>query len=114
MVAERGSIWWAELGVPVGSAPGFRRPVLVVQSDLYNASAIKALIVATMTSSTALAEFPGNVLLPADRFNLTKDSVVNVSQLTRVDVSTLESLIGNVDDLTMRKVSAGLRLALDL
>ena len=114
MVVERGSIWWAELGVPVGSAPGFRRPVLVVQSDLYNASAIKTVIVATMTSNTALAEFPGNVLLPADQFNLTKDSVVNVSQLTRVDISKLESCIGNVDDLTMQKVSAGLRLVLDL
>jgi mRNA interferase MazF len=114
MVVERGSIWWADLGDPVGSAPGFRRPVLVVQSDLYNASAIKTVIVATMTSNTSLAEFPGNVLLPADQFNLPKDSVVNVSQLTRVDISKLESLIGNVDEITMRKISAGLRLVLDL
>lgn len=30
---ERGAIFWADLGDPVGSEPGKRRPVLVIQSD---------------------------------------------------------------------------------
>ncbi|MFN6481350.1 MULTISPECIES: type II toxin-antitoxin system PemK/MazF family toxin [unclassified Nostoc] len=27
----RGEIWWANLPNPVGSEPGYRRPVLVIQ-----------------------------------------------------------------------------------
>ena len=29
---ERGEIWWANLPEPVGSGPGYRRPVLVIQA----------------------------------------------------------------------------------
>ncbi len=29
----RGEIWWASLPDPVGSEPGYRRPVLIVQDD---------------------------------------------------------------------------------
>ena len=29
----RGEIWWADLPNPVGSEPGYRRPVLVVQVE---------------------------------------------------------------------------------
>ncbi len=37
---RRGEIWWAALPDPVGSGPGFRRPVVVVQSDAFNRSRI--------------------------------------------------------------------------
>ena len=33
MVVERGQVWWADLGEPDGAEPGFRRPVVIVQSD---------------------------------------------------------------------------------
>ncbi|MBM4461371.1 MAG: type II toxin-antitoxin system PemK/MazF family toxin, partial [Chloroflexi bacterium] len=28
MVIQRGEIWWASLPEPVGSEPGYRRPIL--------------------------------------------------------------------------------------
>ena len=34
----RGEIWWADFGLPFGSEPGFRRPVLIVQDDSFNRS----------------------------------------------------------------------------
>jgi mRNA interferase MazF len=40
MVISQGEIWWADLPMPVGSGPGFRRPVVVVQSDAFNRSRI--------------------------------------------------------------------------
>ena len=114
MVVERGSIWWTDLGKPIGSAPGYRRPVLVIQSDTFNQTSIRTAIVLAITSSLDLAQLPGNVLLYADGTNLPNDSVANVSQLITIDRSRLESRIGIVDEITMRKVSAGLRLVLDL
>jgi mRNA interferase MazF len=114
LVVDRGSIWWADLGKPIGSAPGYRRPVLVIQSDIFNQTPIRTAIVLAITSNAERAHLPGNVVLHADQTNLPLDSVANVSQLLTIDRSRLESCIGNVDDLTMRKVSAGLRLVLDL
>ncbi|MCK5056646.1 MAG: type II toxin-antitoxin system PemK/MazF family toxin [Candidatus Aminicenantes bacterium] len=40
---KRGAIWLADLGEPVGSGPGYRRPVLVVQSNDFNRSKINQL-----------------------------------------------------------------------
>lgn len=31
--AAQGEVWWAELPEPVGSGPGLRRPVVVVQGN---------------------------------------------------------------------------------
>jgi mRNA interferase MazF len=114
LVVERGSIWWTDLGKPIGSAPGYRRPVLVIQADLFNQTPIRTVIALAITSNLDRAGLPGNVVLYADQTSLPLDSVANVSQLITVERSRLESLIGNVDEITMRKISAGLRLVLDL
>ncbi len=31
----RGEIWWVDLGIPFGSEPGYRRPVLIMQNKIY-------------------------------------------------------------------------------
>ena len=111
---ERGSIWWADLGEPRGSKPGYRRPLLVVQADAFNRSRIGTVIAAVLTSNLRLLDAPGNVLLPARASGLRRDSVVNVSQVVTVDRDNLREKSGQVDAATMRRVSDGLRLALDL
>ena len=75
----RGEIWWANLPNPVGSEPGYRRPVLVIQDDVFTQSRINTVIVVIITSNTQLAEAPGNVLLPREVPGLSRDSVANVS-----------------------------------
>jgi mRNA interferase MazF len=42
------------------------------------------------------------------------DSVINVSQVVTLDKSDLSKRLGNLDDLKMEQVEAGLRLALGL
>jgi mRNA interferase MazF len=61
---RRGEIWWASLPDPAGSAPGYRRPVVIVQSDAFNRSRIASVIVAAVTSNLRLKDAPGNVHLP--------------------------------------------------
>ena len=111
---KRGDIGWASLPVPTGSRPGFRRPVLVLQSDPFNQSRIATVVVAAITSNLALAEAPGNVRLGRSDSGLSKASVVNVSQIVTLDRSVLTQRIRAVPGTTMRHVDEGLRLVLGL
>ncbi|MBE0528473.1 MAG: type II toxin-antitoxin system PemK/MazF family toxin, partial [Thermoleophilia bacterium] len=46
----QGEVWWADLGEPSGSGPGFRRPVVVVQGDAFNRSRISTVVCVALTS----------------------------------------------------------------
>ncbi len=109
---HRGEIWWASLGEPDGSGPGYRRPVLIVQSDEFNRSRISTVIVVVLTSNTALAQAPGNVLLKARHAGLAKDSVVNVSQVITVDKQCLTGKVKKLEASAMAEVEIGIRLVL--
>ena len=111
---ERGDLWWAQLPDPLASEPGFRRPVVIVQSNAFNRSRIRTVMAAVVTSNLRLAEAPGNVLLPASESGLPKDSVVNVSQVITVDREFLTEKCGRLSSRLMRSVDEGLRLVLSL
>ena len=111
---KRGELWWASLPDPVGSGPGFRRPVLVVQANAFNNSRISTVIVAIVTSNLALEHAPGNVRLTKADSSLPKASIVNVSQILTLDRSQLTDRLKAVPGKTMQKVDAGLHLALGL
>ncbi|TFI53654.1 type II toxin-antitoxin system PemK/MazF family toxin [Mastigocladus laminosus UU774] len=110
----RGEIWWANLPDPVGSEPGYRRPVLVVQDDIFTQSRISTVIVVIITSNIQLAEAPGNVLLPREVSGLSRDSVANVSQIFTVDKTFLVERIGSLSDYLQKEVDEGLRTILYL
>jgi mRNA interferase MazF len=114
VVVERGQVWWADLGAPDGSEPGFRRPVLVVQSDAFNRSRIRTVIVVVLTSNLRLLDAPGNVLVPAKASGLPKDSVANVSQIITLDRDFLTDAAGRLRGRLLSSVDAGLRLVLAL
>ena len=111
---RRGEIWWASLPVPKGSGPGKRRPVLIVQSDAFNASRIRTVIAAVITSNLELAAAPGNFLLRRRDTKLSKNSVVNVSQLITIDKSFLTERISETPKRLTGKLDEGLRLVLGL
>lgn len=111
-MVERAGVWWVDLGDPIGSAPGYRRPALVVSSDRFNRSRIATALIVTITSNLRLGDAPGNVALPEGTGGLSKASVVNVSQLLTIDRGQLTDRIGALDALRMRSVDDGLRLVL--
>jgi len=112
MVIGQGDVCWASLDDPVGSSPGFRRPVVVVQGDGFNASRIATTVVVPLTSNLRLAAAPGNVLLAASRTGLPKDSVANVSQILTVDRVQLDERAGHLAENDLRLVLAGIDLVL--
>lgn len=113
MVIGQGDVCWAELGVPFGSEPGLRRPVLVVQNDAFNRSRIDTVVVCPVTSNLGRASCPGNVTLAKSEANIPKRSVVNVSQITTIDKRRLVSKIGTLNRKRIREVLGGITVLLE-
>jgi mRNA interferase MazF len=113
-VSQRGSICWADLGEARGSRPAKHRPVLVIQSDPFNASRLNTTIAAVITSNTSMAAMPGSVFLPAAVSGLPKDSVVNITALVTLNSTDLEEPTGHLPESLMEDVNRGLRRALGL
>jgi mRNA interferase MazF len=110
----RGEIWWASLPVPRGSEPGYRRPVVIVQSDAFNRSEISTIVVASISSNLRLAEAPGNIFLKRRDSKLSKDSVINVSQLLTLDKKYLTEKAGQLPRRHMLELEEGLKIVLSL
>jgi mRNA interferase MazF len=113
-VIKRGEIWWATLPTPRASEPGYRRPVLIVQSDAFNQSAIHTVLVVVITSNLRLAAAPGNLMLRRRESRLDKDSVIKVSQLVTLSKEFLVDCVGRIPPARLREVDGGLRLVLSL
>ena len=111
---KRGEIWWVSLPEPYGSEPGFRRPMLIVQSDSFNNSAIKTVLCVALTTNLNLGHAPGNVQITPRNSGLSKPSVVNVSQVVTVDRTLMTERIKRLDAETMQRIDDGLRLVLNL
>ena len=111
---QRGEIWWATLRPPRGSEPGYRRPVLVVQGDEFNASKINTVVVITLTSNITLQAAPGNVMLSKRSTRLPKASVANVLQIMTLDKAFLSERIAKLNESVMAEVDDGLRLVLSI
>jgi len=96
VVVSQGDVVWASLPAPTGSGPGFRRPVVVVQGDAFNASRLATVVVVPLTSNLRWASAPGNVTLSPPRTGLLKESVANVSQIVTVDRAVLTERVGRL------------------
>ena len=113
MVITQGDVFWIDTGEPSGSAPGYRHPHVVVQNNLFNQSRMNTVVVCVITSNRRRAGVPGNVLLRRGEANLTRSSVVLVSQLITVDKADLGDKIGTLTRQRVREILDGIRLVLE-
>jgi len=104
----QGAIWWAHLAEPTGSAPGYRRPVVVVQGDGLNRSRIGTVVCIPLTSNLKWTSAPGNVSLDARATGLPKDSVANVSQIVTLDKGDLGKRVGKVSQKKLEAILTGI------
>ena len=111
---KKGEVWWASLGDPRGSEPGFKRPVIIVSANEFNKSTIKTVIVAVITSNLRLAESPGNFSVSKKDSGLAKESVVNISQLLTLDKSFLVEKSKKIPELKLIRLNEGLKLVLSI
>jgi mRNA interferase MazF len=111
-VIFQGEVWWADLGEPIGSGPGLRRPVVVVQGDDLNQSRIGTVICVPLTSNLKWAEAPGNVLLTAKVTGLPKDSAANVSLIVALDKKLLTERTGKLPGRSLELILSGIDIVL--
>ena len=113
MVVKQGDIYWVDLGDPIGSAPGYRHPHVIIQNNDFNRSNIRTVVVCALTTNLKRAAAPGNVRLDVGEANLPKPSVVNISQVFTVDRSQLGERIGTLSPQRIRQILDGLYLLLE-
>ncbi len=111
---KEGKSGWAALPEPTGLGPGYKRPVLIIQSDEFNKSKINTIIAAVITSNIRLVAAPGNVLLTSKKSKLPKKSVVNVSQIIIIDKSFLSEKVHALSKEIISQVDEGLKIVLKL
>jgi len=112
VAVAQGEIWWAELVDPIGSAPGFRRPVVIVQGEPLNRSRIATVVCVPLTSNLLWGDAPGNVVLAARATGLPKDSVANVSQLLTIDRNALRDRVGRLAPKHLAQILTGIDVVL--
>ncbi|MEN6468598.1 MAG: type II toxin-antitoxin system PemK/MazF family toxin [Smithella sp.] len=110
----QGEIWWAKLPSPLGSEPGKERPVLVIQADSFNRSAINTVVCAVITSNTNLAGSPGNILLEKSESGLDKTSVINISQIITIDKSYFTEMVSMLSKPMIHKINNSLKIIFDM
>ena len=100
----RGELWWVDYGIPYGSEPGYRRPVIVMQNDFFNNSKINTTIVIPLSTNLLLADVPGNIFIDKNESNLGKDSVILLSQIGVIDKQRLTEKISKINKNIIEKI----------
>jgi len=113
MVIRQGDVVWVELPPPDGSAPGGRRPAVVLQHDRYNRTALGTVVVVAITSNLKYAALPGNVALSQREAGLPRASVVNVTQIATIDRADIGARLGGLSRRRLQQIWDGVRLVLE-
>jgi mRNA interferase MazF len=112
VVISQGEVWWADLGEPAGSGPGYRRPVVIAQCDALNQSRVSTVVCVPLTSNLKWEDAPGNVLLSASSTGLPKDSVANASLIVAIDKRQLTECVGKLPRRQLDLVLNGIDVVL--
>jgi mRNA interferase MazF len=113
VVIKQGEVYWVDLGEPTGSEPAYKHPHVVIQNNVFNASQINTVVVCSLTSNLMRASSPGNVLLKKGEANLSKKSVINISQIYTINKSDLIEKIGSISPRKMEQVIDGIQLLIE-
>jgi mRNA interferase MazF len=106
---QRGDVFWIAADDAREPLPAYSHPHVVVQDDVFNHSRITTVVVCALTSNLHRASEPGNVLLELGEGNLSKQSVVIVSQISSVEKACLGERIGALSETRVEQILAGLR-----
>ena len=104
MKIKQGDIFWISPDESNRIASDYTHPHVIVQEGTSN-----TVIVCALTSNLKRAKEPGNVLLDEGEANLSKQSVVVVSQVTKIDKSQCGEYIGTLTEQRINQVLAGMR-----
>jgi mRNA interferase MazF len=114
---RRGDIHFVDLEPARGSEADKRRPSVIVSNDAANATAERfgrgVVTVVPLTSNLARIH-PFQVLLPAARTGLSRDSKAQAEQIRSVSVERVGERVGLVPYALLSKLDEAIRIHLDL
>ena len=113
---KRGEVYWATLAPRLGSEQAGRRPAIVVSRDAFNQAPgwRSVIVVPVSTAASQARRGPTAVALPAGVGGLVQVSVALCHQMTTLDRSKLDALLGSLTAAQVREVEEGLRIALGM
>ena len=106
---SQGELYWLQVAAPGATEPGYPHPHVVLQENLLNHSRLNTVVVCGLTSNLKRATEPGNILMEVGEANLTRQSVIIVSQLSTVEKTVLGEYIGALSPQRIEQIWAGLR-----
>ena len=117
MTLNRGDVAMARFP-HAGGTRGKKRPVLVVQSDVYN-STVRHVIVAEITTNLAAASDPTSLLIDVSTpegqaTGLNQDSVVTCLFLATMAEDRIDPVIGTLSATMMQRIDECLKTAIAL
>jgi len=112
VTVRQGDVFWAELGPAFGSEPASRRPVVVVQCDLFNARRINTVVVVPCTTNLELGSIPGNVTIRKGEARLLRKCIAVSTHVSAIDRTRLLERIGSLPGRTLSEVLDGIDLVL--
>ncbi len=104
-------IWLADLNPSVGTEPGKKRPVVVVQTDLLNEFHLSTLICPISTNVKEEVEI---LRIHLKRGQLEKLSDILIDQVRAIDNKRFIKKIGKLNKEQIIKLKENLRIVLDL
>ena len=109
---KRGEIYYADLGVTVGSEQRGIRPVLIIQNDIGNKYS-PTTVVAPITSKVGKKSHqPTHVPIVCD--GLFACSTELLDQIHTIDHSRLRWRVGEADNATMKRVEIALLVSIGI
>ncbi|MDD6312096.1 MAG: type II toxin-antitoxin system PemK/MazF family toxin [Firmicutes bacterium] len=113
MTVKRGDIYYADLSPVVGSEQGGVRPVVIVQNDVGNKHS-PTVIAAAITSKTGKTKLPTHIEVYADKYGLSRDSVILLEQMRTIDKTRLREKMGHLEEDLMTRVNEAINVSLGL
>ena len=114
---RRGEVVWVDLDPVRGNEANKRRPVVIVSNDGANREAERlgrGVITVVPISSNASRVYPFQVLLPADRGPLRRDSKAQAEQIRAVSVDRVGKSVGRLPTDLLADLDDAIRLQLSL
>lgn len=106
-------MFWVDLNPVKGSEQAGRRPVVVIQNDVGNATA-PTVIVAPLTTKSFTKPYPINVHVPRGVAGLKEHSTILLSQIRTVDKTRLDRKIGHLPPTYLKQVDQAICISLGL
>jgi mRNA interferase MazF len=109
VIVNQGDIYWVSSQDSSASKQGYSHPHVVIQENVINHSRIKTVVLCALTTNRKRANWPGNVLLEVGEANLSRQSVVVVSQLSTAEKVQLGEYIGSLTQPCIDQILAGMQ-----